>query len=745
MNRFRFLLMTIAIPASLISFAQISFGGTPLLIAAEKLGLPAAPEVKLPSVDAAALMAEDGTLLASGVKGPYRFGFNHAVDLSTENSGIWNTMNDGTRVWRVGIKCPEAFSINFVFGEYDVPEGARVFAYNTAGEVLGGFTAPSNPGHTELGVSLIAGDHITVEYDEPANVAHAGHLRITQVTHAYRDVLKSVKNLGDSGPCNNNVICPLGDDWRNEIRAVAMIVVGGNGYCTGSLLNNCSSDGTPYFLTANHCVSGQSVGTWTFRFNWDSPTCTPTANGPTNQTVSGATLLYNSAASDVALLQLNTTPPANDSVFYDGWDKSGIFPQNLTVIHHPSGDVKKISFDTLAPGQSVMNFGLGNAQCWHIFSYSSGTTEGGSSGSGLLDQNHRIVGQLYGGTASCGNNIDDYYGRFDISYPHLVSWLGTCGDAIDGFDPNYVPVALDGAIQSITGIDATYCNVNSISPSVVIKNSGTTVLTALHLSYNVDALAPATLDWSGSLNTGSTATVQLNTITGLTNGAHTFHVTCSAPNGGTDLNAANNSKNADFTVASPASTVMLNITLDNYGSETTWQMAAQGGAVLYHGGPYANGMDQTVIHEAMCLGDGCYTLTMFDASGDGICCAYGNGDYEVTNQWGTVLVNGNGTFTTQTSNDFCLTTTGILSHSAPNRIQLTPNPSNGEVTLTLPSSAHATNVYVHDAIGRVVFMRTITAGVTSTALDLEHLANGTYVMEATIDDQRNVFRLVIQQ
>jgi V8-like Glu-specific endopeptidase len=231
-------------------------------------------------------------------------------------------------------------------------------------------------------------------------------LHINQVTHAYRDLLGLMKGLGDSGTCNNNVICPEGDPWRDEIAAVAMITVGGSGICTGTLINNCANDGTPYFLTANHCTSGSNVGTWGFRFNWESPTCTPTTNGPTNQTVAGATLLVNSAGSDVALLQLNTTPPASYNVKYAGWDATGTAPTSVTCIHHPSGDIKKISFENNA----VVTGSFGGAQCWHILAWDDGTTEPGSSGSGLWNQDHHLVGQLFGGEAACANNVNDYFG-----------------------------------------------------------------------------------------------------------------------------------------------------------------------------------------------------------------------------------------------------------------------------------------------------------------------------------------------
>src|SRR5690606_879424 len=93
----------------------------------------------------------------------------------------------------------------------------------------------------------------------------------------------------------------------------------------------------------------------------------------------------------------------------------GNFPTSQVGIHHPSGDVKKICFDNNAPTQVT----YGNASCWRVVNWESGTTEPGSSGSPLFDQNQRIVGQLYGGTASCSSITHDNYGRFD------VSWEGT--------------------------------------------------------------------------------------------------------------------------------------------------------------------------------------------------------------------------------------------------------------------------------------------------------------------------------
>jgi hypothetical protein len=411
--------------------AQIAFGGQPIGLQSE-LALPAAPIAVMPAVDAAALLAEDAARAAEGVKGPYRFGFNHATDLGLDNSGVWHELPNGDRLWRLSVECPEAYSINFEFHDYVVPEGGKVFVYSDL-EMIGAFTMESSGGENVLGVTQVAGDRITIEYLEPASARGEGRLRIGQVTHAYRDVVGLMKGLGDSGSCNNNAICPVGDPWRAQIRSVAMITVGGSGLCTGQLINNCANDGTPYFLTANHCLGGNN--TWVFRFNWQSPNCSANQNGPTNQTVSGSSLKVNSAGSDVALLQLNTTPPGAYNVFYTGWDKSGTAPTSSVAIHHPSGDVKKISFDN----QSAVNGTFSGAQCWRILNWEDGTTEGGSSGSGLWNQNGLLIGQLYGGQANCSNNVNDYYGKFNVSYPLLEQWLGTCGDQLAGY-PNNVGI-----------------------------------------------------------------------------------------------------------------------------------------------------------------------------------------------------------------------------------------------------------------------------------------------------------------
>jgi len=113
--------------------------------------------------------------------------------------------------------------------------------------------------------------------------------------------------------------------------------------------------------------------------------------------------------------------------------------------------------------------------------------------------------------------------------------------------------ALDAGITSViapvNGVST--CN-NSVTPKVTLNNAGSTTLTSAKVLYKMDALATQTLNWSGSLASATSTVLTLNAYSGLTTGVHTFSVWVTAPNGGTDQNAANNSMSSTFTVATAA-------------------------------------------------------------------------------------------------------------------------------------------------------------------------------------------------
>ncbi|WP_108867877.1 GEVED domain-containing protein [Aquimarina aquimarini] len=430
------LLLVIVICSSISGYSQIGQGGEPSFSSQTVSKSDQFPVVTLPKLDMAKIRKEDEQ--ESGKDVPMRFAYPHKTNLNTKNSGRWYTSPNGDKYWLIAIESKGALSLNLTFSDFEIPQGAKLFVYNSdKSDVRGAFTAANNKSSKRLGLAPVRGDKIILEYFQPASVKKTPSLTISTVAHDYKGVMRMAKDFGSSGSCNNNVVCAEGDPWRDQIRSVALIILGnGTRWCSGSLINNASNDGTPYFLTANHCTSGQNVTNWVFVFNYESPGCTTSSDGSTSQSVSGSQMMNSGPNSDYALLKLSSTPPSTYNVYYSGWDATGDIPTKTTGIHHPAGDVKKISFDN-NPSSATAYLGGAGTTHWEVTDWDDGTTEGGSSGSALFDQNKRIVGQLHGGYAACGNNSGDWYGRLSVSYPNICQWLapGCATKIVDGYNP----------------------------------------------------------------------------------------------------------------------------------------------------------------------------------------------------------------------------------------------------------------------------------------------------------------------
>jgi len=434
------------------SFAQTVNTGGPVSFTSSKLSDDSKIEVQvMPVFDLERQLDEDLINQANKV-GPFRFGYEHITNYSLQNSGTWQTTEEGDKIWRIKFSSPGALSMNVIFNDFFIPNGASVHLYNKETDMVeGAYTSFNNNANNMLGSDLIKGESIVVEYFEPSEVAGQGRLLIGMVVHGYVDINGWYpKKVNESGACNKDVVCWDACGWVDEIRSVARISNGG-GLCSGTLMNNTDEDGTPYFLTANHC-GPSSMGSAVFRFNYDSGVCASQSTSSSTQTASnsinGSSFKASNAASDFGLLELNSTPPANYGVYYAGWDNGGASPQTGVSIHHPSGDVKKISFDddplTGAQGLSSVSNSEWRIEAWER----NTTTEGGSSGSGLWDENHHLVGQLHGGQATCSNSVNDYYGKFSMSWTgngsasssaRLSDWLDPSGSGVtslDGYDPN---------------------------------------------------------------------------------------------------------------------------------------------------------------------------------------------------------------------------------------------------------------------------------------------------------------------
>lgn len=428
---------------SVNAIAQISQGGQPVSFLYPDLHSSPLEAVEMPAVDVASLRSLD--LVEDLQKDrPHRFGFEHSVQLGLDNAGEWTILPGDDRLWRLRIRSAGANTLNFVFSKFKVPTGGQLFIYSaeTHERILGAFTEKNNQREEQLGVSLIKGDDVIIEYYEPSWASFRGKVEVGMVVHGYRlpgelnrPAAANDRAFGDSGNCHNNVHCPISAGWEDEIRS-AVTLVNGGAFCSGAMIANTSGDDTPYMLTADHCF-GASYPTWVFWFNYEAAGCPNPGAEPVPSSISGSTLRARNAASDFLLLELSSAPTAVHNAFYAGWNRADVAATSGSSIHHPSGDIKK--FSTYNTPLTNDAWGGTPANSHWFVQWNSGVTEPGSSGSPLFDENRRIVGQLHGGASFCGagpGQLNDLYGKFSFSWDwggsaatRLKEWLDPGGNA----------------------------------------------------------------------------------------------------------------------------------------------------------------------------------------------------------------------------------------------------------------------------------------------------------------------------
>lgn len=410
-----------------LTTAQVEHGGAPP--SSRRPLAREVPTARLRPVDVALLLAED----EARPKGALRFADVQDVELGLSNAGAWEELGDGGRVWRLRIHSPGAKSLALVFSRYALPPGAELFVHDDArAELRGAYTELENRLDGRFALRPLRGDALTLEYFEPASARGRGALVVGAVAHDYRGVLDLISDRtgsgGGSGACEIDVACPLGAAWQPQIDAtVHVMALPGGLLCSGSLLNNTTNDGTLLVLSAAHCGSLDSA---VFTFQFERPLC-GSGVAPTTNTLVGSTQLVLDADTDVQLVRIAAPQaPQPFPVFLAGWDRGDVAPTSSVIVHHPAGDVKKISRDDDPPAQ-FEGF-------WRILDWEQGVTEGGSSGAPMFDPAGRFVGNLDSGASSCQvPTADDFATRLAHAWPLLEPYLdprGTGQLVLDGLD-----------------------------------------------------------------------------------------------------------------------------------------------------------------------------------------------------------------------------------------------------------------------------------------------------------------------
>ena len=402
----------------------------------------------------------------------FQFAVPVTVNLKPENSGRFFDIGE-EQIWIIGIRSKHAKSLNLILEPFHIPAGAFVYIYGSTKEVIrGAFTDENNNSSDILPTMPVPGEEIILEYHLPKGIKWEGTIGISQVSHDYLGVFGPGKKKDDrfnlSQPCNVDINCPDGNSYQTEKRAVCRLIIRGIELCSGVLINNTNQQNRPFLITAQHCIADQNDADRTiFVFGYESPWCHG-PDGRVSHSLSGAVLQSTNPDIDFSMVELSSFPPFVYRPYFAGWDVSGTTPQSTVSIHHPEGDVKKISVDQDQPVTSTFTDFTSNG-FWKILEWNEGTTEGGSSGAPLFDQNKRIVGILTGGEAMCGRSVNDYFGKLSVIYDlssllhqQLKAWIDPAGSnakLLNGRDP-YAPNLL--TVDTLSNINHSETVISTI-------------------------------------------------------------------------------------------------------------------------------------------------------------------------------------------------------------------------------------------------------------------------------------------
>ena len=453
----------------------------------------------------------------------YRIGVAIPTHLSPQNAGLWTSNPDGSRTWQIIISAPGAEAISYLFEQFVLHGGSSLRIQNLYGQdVHPLLTSADVEVHQMQNAALCGGTTHLLTLTEPAYTTPS-ELYLDRIMYNYRSTgYGGAEKINESDPCEVNVNCsPVGDPWQDEKRGVARIyVVEGNqaGWCSGSLVNNTAQDCKPYFLTALHCgvnSTASNMNQWKFFFRYEAPTCTnPTTVGTlANYFISGCLRIADSgdsggnSGSDFLLVRLGNTnnennvinnlKSANFNAYWNGWNASPNPTTGGASIHHPAGDIKKIS--TFTGNTISTQWGTATGSHWRVNWTANpnghGVTEGGSSGSPLFDgAAGYIIGTLTGGASYCTSpNAPDKYGKMSfhwtangtVAAEQLKPWLDPANQNILVFggsaDPCN-PLAGPCTASAVCDEHINTVSLNTINNSSACGNNGYTDFTNISTS-----------------------------------------------------------------------------------------------------------------------------------------------------------------------------------------------------------------------------------------------------------------------
>ena len=308
--------------------------------------------------------------------------------------------------------------------------------------------------------------------------------------------------------------------------------------------------------------------------------------------------------------------------------------------------------------------------------------------------------------------------------------------------------ANDAEVKLEASVPKVFCGSvgNQTKQTITIINRGTTNLTAASLNYNINNGSNTTYNWTGNLATNEQSSFDI-TINSASDGTVSTNVVTA--NGGTDQRPTNNAATGTFTIpASPLNYTYTNYTFrlqqDLWGSETTWALKNGSGTTLYSGGPYTDkkSLPALITQNWTLANNQCYTFTITDGVGDGICCGGGDGYYDIKTNEGTTIVKSGGSFTSREMTTFTTNTLGTDTFEALNAIYLYPNPTKGIINVNVPSDfGLPNNLTLNNSLGQIISRKGVSKE-SDLSINTSSLSKGVYFITVTKENQTKTLQFI---
>ena len=389
---------------------------------------------------------------------------------------------------------------------------------------------------------------------------------------------------------------PQGDDAHGTACAGIVAAVGNNNLGVSGVAYNASiipvriaySSGTSW-VTSNTWIgnalnwSWDNAGADILSNSWGGGSSSSTINNAINGAVNngrgglGAPVLFaagnDNGANSYPATQTNVISVIAMSMCYERKNPSSCDGENWWGSNYGAGA------DVAAPGVKIATTDISGAAGYVTGDY-TGTFNGTSSAtpntSGvmalILSANPNLTeAQARFALESTCRKVGSYAYNSGVSGQPAGTWSNDLGyglvDAYQAVLSVSPQVADDAGISSVDSPDGTIC-ATSATPSLTLNNYGSNTLNSATINYQLDAGSVNSYNWTGSLASASSTTVNLASIN-FSGGSHTFNAWTTSPNGNSDNGPSNDASSSSFTSASNG--VTLSITFDNYPEETSWQ------------------------------------------------------------------------------------------------------------------------------------------------------------------------------